>query len=230
MKARTALVAAALFAASPLLGQSPSTGAPPRAPAHQPGVPAQPATAPNQAQKAAPAAIAAPAEKLDPEKEAAVRRLMEVTQTAKMGDSISVYVTGQVRQALSQAIAPERLAKLMDGFSAKMATTAPSSAVTEAAIPIYAKAFSTDDIQALVQFYESPLGQRVVKALPQVARESEELGVQMQQKGAMAVLQDMVNDYPELKQMLRPPEAGPEAAPAPENAPAPKPTPAAPSK
>jgi hypothetical protein len=212
MKIRTALIAVALFMASPLLAQTPSAGAPPKAPAHQPGVAAQPGvtTQPTQA----PANPAAPAEKPDPAKDAAIRHLMDITQTSKMGDSINAYVTNQVRQALSQAIPPDRLGKLMEGFSEKLVVAAPPGAVTDAAVLIYARAFSMEDIQALVQFYESPLGQRVVKALPQVARESQDLGVQMQEKGAMGVLQDMASDYPELKQMLRQPDAAPDAAPA----------------
>ena len=141
--------------------------------------------------------------KIDPAKEAAIRHLMDLTQTSKMGESLTSYVTNQVRQALSQAIPPDRLAKLMDGFSQKMVTAAPATGVTDAVIPIYARAFSMEDIQAITQFYESPLGQRVVNALPQVTRESEELGMQMQQKGAMNVLQEMSSDYPELKQMLQ---------------------------
>jgi len=87
-----------------------------------------------------------------------------------------------------------------------------------------------EDIQGLIQFYESPLGQRVVKALPQAARESQELGVQMQEKGAMTVLQGLSTDYPELKQMLKPPDAGSDAGPGPEKAPAPHAAPAQPSK
>jgi uncharacterized protein len=235
MKVRTALVAAAFFAAGPLLAQTTSTGAPPKPPAHQPGVAAQPAHAPGQPAKAAPTA-AASADKPDAAKDAAIRHLMDITETSKMGDNISMYVTNQVRQVLSQALPPDRLAKLMASFSQKLSATAPTSAVTDAAVPIYAKAFSMEDIQALIQFYESPLGKRVVKALPQVAQESEQLGVQMQQKGAMTVLQDMSADYPELKQMLQPPAAGsgaspaPEKAPAPEASPAPKPAPAPPSK
>ena len=228
MKFRTALIAAAFLATSPLLAQTPSTGAPAKPPAHQPGVPAQSATAPARADKPA-----APAEKIDPAKEAAIRHLMDLTQTSKMGDSLTSYVTNQVRQALSQAIPPDRLAKLMDGFSQKMITTAPATGVTDAVIPIYARAFSMEDIQAITQFYESPLGQRMVNALPQVTRESEELGMQMQQKGAMNVLQEMSSDYPELKQMLKPEqESEPEAAPAPERTPVPatKPAPAQPSK
>jgi hypothetical protein len=230
MKFRTALMAAAFLAASPLLAQAPPTGAPPKPPAHQPGVPAQPATAPARAEKPVPTA---PAEKVDPAKEAAIRHLMDLTQTSKMGDSLTSYVTNQVRQALSQAIPPDRLAKLMDGFSQKMNTAAPSGGVADAVIPIYARAFSMEDIQAITQFYESPLGQRMVNALPQVTRESEELGMQMQQKGAMNVLQEMSSDYPELKQMLKPEQesdSGAEPAPEKAPAPAPKPAPAPPSK
>ncbi len=225
MKARTALIAAAFFAASPLLAQTPSTSAPPKTPAHQPGVPAQSTNAPAQAAKPTSPDVA---DQVDPAKEAAIRHLMDLTQTSKMGDGLSAYVTNQVRQVLSEAMPPDRLAKLMDGFSQKMVTAAPASAVTDAAVPIYARAFSMEDIQAISQFYESPVGQRVVKALPQVARESEELGVQMEQKGAMNVLQEMSTEYPELKQMLKPQENDADA-PDKTPAPAPKPAPTAPS-
>ena len=227
MKLRTALIAFAILIASPLLAQTPSAGAPPKPPAHQPGVPAQPAQAPAQTPTTTPATSAAGAEKPDAAKDAAIRHLMEITQTSKMGDTIDVYVTNQVRQALSQIIPSDRLAKLMDGFTQKLPVAAPPSAVNDAAVLIYARSFSLEDIQGITQFYESPLGQRVVKALPQVARESQELGVQMQQKGAMTVLQDMSSEYPELKQVLRPPDAESDA---PRAAPAPKPAPAPPSK
>jgi uncharacterized protein len=228
MNIRAALISAILFVGTPLLAQTPSTGASPKPPAHQPGVPGQSTSAPARAETPVPTA---PAEKVDPAKEAAIRRLMDLTQTSKMGDSLTTYVTNQVRQALSQAIPPDRLAKLMDGFSQKMVTAAPVTGVTDAVIPIYSRAFSMEDIQAITQFYESPLGQRMVNVLPQVTRESEEVGMQMQQKGAMTVLQEMSSDYPELKQMLKPEqESEPPAAPAPERSPAPKPAPAQPSK
>ena len=206
MRVRAALIATAFFATSPLLAQTPSTGAPPKPPAHQPGVPAQSPGAPAETAKATPAAPAVPVEKIDPAKEAAIRHLMDLMQTSKMGDSLSAYV--------------------MDGFTQKLASAAPPSAVTDAAVPIYARAFSMEDIQAITQFYESPLGQRVLKALPEVTRESEELGVQMEQKGAMNILQEMSSDYPELKQMLKPQGGDSDEAPVPEHAPAP----AAPNK
>src|ERR1700734_253848 len=77
------------------------------------------------------------------------------------------------------------------GWAQFWGTSAPASAVTDAVVPIYAKAFSMEDLQGLIQFYESPLGQRVVKTLPEVAQSSQRAGVQLEQKGALTVLQGM---------------------------------------
>jgi uncharacterized protein len=213
MKVRTALIAVALLAASPLFAQTPSTGTPPGPAAHQPGVAAHSTSAP------------ASAEKVDPAKEAAIRHLMDLTQNSKMGDSMSAYVTNQVRQILSESMSPDRLGKLMDTFSQKMGSAVPPSAVTDSAIPIYARAYSMEDLQGIIQFYESPVGQRFLKALPQVARDTQEQGMQMEQKGAMNVLEQMSSDYPELKPLLRPQPGDPSEAPAP----APTPEPHAPA-
>jgi hypothetical protein len=228
MRIRTALIAATLCIGTPLLAQTPATPAttaPPKAPAHQPGVTSHPSTS-TSSSSAAP-----DAGKVDPAKDAAIRHLMDLTETSKMGDEINTYITKQVHDGLSQALPPERLAKFMTDFSTKLDAAAPASAVTDAVVPIYAKAFSMEDLQGLIQFYESPLGQRVVKSLPQVAQTSQRLGVQMEQKGALTVLQGMSNEYPELKQMLQPePDGGADKAPGPDRAPAPAPAPAPPSK
>ena len=107
---------------------------------------------------------------------------------------------------------PEELQKFMDDFAKRFAETAPPSAVTDAEIPIYSHYFSMEDIQGLIKFYESPLGQRVVKTLPEVVQNTQQTGVQMDQKAALEVLRSMSTEYPQLKQML-PPEPG--AAPTP---------------
>jgi hypothetical protein len=199
MNLKAATLAAALCIASPLLAQTPPTTPATKPPVHQPGV-----TAPRPAPSTSSTDPAASAEKVDPAKDAAIRHLMDLTGTNRTGDEINSYITKQVHDGLSQALQPERLAKFMQDFSAKFETAAPASTVTDAVVPIYAKAFSMEDIQGLIQFYESPLGQRVVRALPQVAQNSQRTGVQIEQKGALTVLQDMSSEYPELKQMLAP--------------------------
>jgi hypothetical protein len=231
MKFRTALFAAFLFVAGPALAQtSPTATSPARPVPHQPGVPAQPAHVP----AAQPAKVQAPAppavdEKIDPAKEAAIRHLMDITETAKLGDNITAFITNQVRSVMSRTIQPENLDKFMDTFSQKFGASAPSSAVTDAMVPIYARAFSMEDIQGLVQFYESPLGRRVVKALPDVMQDSQNAGAEIDRKAAIGILRGMSAEYPELSRILPPedgqsePAAGASAAP--EKAPAPSPTP-----
>jgi hypothetical protein len=233
MKSLIAILAAFCIA-GPALAQAPATGAQPKPPAHQPGTTSTTARPAAEAPKAAPTAND---EKVDPAKEAAIRHLMDITQTSKLGDNIANYITGQVHDGMGRALTPDGLTKFMAAFTAKFSATASPADVTSAMVPIYAHAFSIEDIQALVQFYESALGQRVVKALPDVVAESQSTGLQMEQAAALNVLRGMSDDYPELKQILPPDNAAPQSndkAPssgtAPATSPAPKPTPATPQK
>jgi hypothetical protein len=223
MKLRATLIAAILCVAGPALAQTtPST---PQAPP-----PHMPATAAPPGQTKAEAQTAPAPEKVDPAKDAAIRHLMEITEVSKEGENITVAITTQVRNVMGRAIPAEQLPKFMDTFTQKFTTSAPSAAVTDAIVPVYAKHFSMEDIQSLTKFYESPLGQRVVKTMPEVAQESQTAGAQIDQKAAIATLRSMSDEYPQLKQMLPPdpsaPQPAPNAAPTPNAAPAPTPAPA----
>jgi len=217
MKLQIMILAAALSAAIPALAQAPASGSKEPAPAeHQPDV--SPGTPP---------APAAPAEKPDPAKDAAIRHLMELTQTAKLDDNVSAYFTDHVRAIMSQNLSADQLPKFMDAFKEKFAAKVPPGAVTDAVVPIYAHYLTTEDIQGLIQFYGSPVGQHVVKVMPKVDKESTNTGLEMGNKAAMETLHEMSSDYPELKQMLAPENAPSGAAPSP--APSPTPAPEAPA-
>jgi hypothetical protein len=186
--------------------QTASPGAQQKAPSQRPAT-ATPATPPSAAQSTPPTP-APTLEKPDPAKEAAIRHLMEITQTSKLGENISGAITQQVRAVMSRTMQqPDQLQKFMEAFTQKFQAAAPVSAVTDAEIPIYSHYFTMEDIQGLIKFYESPLGQRVVKSLPEVVQSTQQTGVQMDQKAALDVLRSMSAEYPELKQML-PPEPG----------------------
>lgn len=221
MKFAIGILAAAALAGS-ALAQAPTPSTQQKTPPlHQPGVSAQPATPPD-------AAAPPPLEKPDPAKEAAIRHLMELTQTSKLGENISNAIAGQVRGVMSQRIQqPDQMQKFMDSFTQKFSAAAPASAVTDAEIPVYAHYFTMEDIQGLIKFYESPLGQRVVKSLPEVVQQTQQAGVQIDQKAALAVLRSMSTEYPELQQML-PPEPGATPAGPSGGAPAPAPAPTPP--
>lgn len=204
------LAASLVCLAGPALAQTATPGTQQKSPATAQHQPATAAPAPSTA---APGGAAPTLEKPDPAKEAAIRHLMDITQTSKLGDNITNAITQQVRAVMSRNIQqPEELQKFMDDFTQKFLVAAPASAVTDAEIPIYSHYFTMEDIQGLIKFYESPLGQRVVKSLPEVVQNTQQTGVQMDQKAALEVLQSMSMEYPQLKQML-PPEPG--AAPTP---------------
>jgi len=193
------LAAIALIASSGLAQGVAAPAQQKTSPQHQPGG-AAPSVPPSPAPP--------PLEKPDPAKETAIRHLMDLTQTSKLGDNISSAITGQVRNVMSQKIQqPDQLQKFMDTFSQKFGVAAPTSAVVDAEIPVYSHYFSIEDIQGLIKFYESPLGQRVVKSLPEVVQQTQQAGVQLGQKAAIEVLRSMSTEYPDLKQML-PPEPG----------------------
>jgi uncharacterized protein len=209
---------AALLAAVPALAQSGGTA---------------PAATPSAATPTAPAAADASAAKLDPAKEAAIRHLMDITGTSKLGENLRIYITERVQEKAGQAVAPERMQKFMGTFSAKFNASVSPSAITDALVTIYAKSFSMEDIQGLIQFYESPLGTRVVQTLPRVSAESQQVGIEMDQNAALMVLRGMSEEYAEIKPMLPADDAkpagsapAPNAATAPSTAPAPKLAPA----
>src|ERR1039458_4208302 len=109
MKFALAIVASVCLTI-PTLAQAPAAGTPPKPPTtqHQPGTP-DPAHLPSQAAapKATPADKAGSSDKVDPAKEAAIRHLMGITQTSKLGDNIATYLSGQVRSGVSHGITPD---------------------------------------------------------------------------------------------------------------------------
>ena len=207
MKLGTALIAAVLLTASPLLAQAPP-GAAQQKPA--PAQPGQPAATPP-----------APSEKLDPAKDAAIRHLLEITGVSKEGEDIAAGWTDRVHTGMGRVVPADQLPKFMETFTAKFSASAPPAAITDAMVAIYARHFSIEDIQGVTKFYESPLGQLMVKEMPDVSREAQTAGMQMDQKVVIEVLRGMTDEYPQIKPMLPPDPSKP--APAPSAAPAPAP-------
>lgn len=184
MKLQSALILAVLSIAGPALAQTSSRDMKGGTRAQlQPGTPAKPAEPATAAPSAAPAS-----EKADPAKRAAIRHLMEITATSKMGGNITNGITSQVHSVMGRAIPADRLQKFMESFSQKFSLAAPASAVNDNTAAVYARHFSMEDIEGLTNFYESSLGQRVLKSLPEAQEEAYSSGQQMDQQAAMQIL------------------------------------------
>jgi hypothetical protein len=192
MRFRVAFAALVLMALPALAQNQPQQSKPPQ-PAAQPS----PTTA----------GQAAPEQKIDPVKEADIRRLLEATGAKSLGAQAEAQMAAQLREQMKSDMAhlfydSDRSGKFMDSFFQRFQSRFNIDALTEQLISVYDKYFTDEDIKALTHFYETPVGQRALKAMPLVMHDSLEISSQFGQKIAFDVLKEMAGEYPEIKPVL----------------------------
>jgi uncharacterized protein len=135
---------------------------------------------------------------IDPQKEARIRELMEVTGAKNLGQQLIEAGMQQFRSTVqdSQPNNP-RAKQFVDAFVARFQKHFDSDSLTERVIPIYDKYLTADDLQGLLDYYHSQLGQRMLKALPEVTRESQAAGFVLGQKAAQETMEELKTDFPE---------------------------------
>jgi uncharacterized protein len=155
-------------------------------------------SAPTPSPSSGPAKPAVAASKVDTAKEADIRQLMEVTGVNSLGDQLMTAGIAQFRASVMEARPDDPRAKqFADAFAARFQKHFDPHAVIENVIPIYDKHLSTEDLRALLEYYKSPFGQRMLKVLPEVARDSQLAGFSVGQKAADEALDDLKAEYPE---------------------------------
>lgn len=102
-----------------------------------------------------------------------IRRLMEITEAGKSGI-----------QAMNQMIAKfkERRSRVPEKFWHEFMAKVDPNDIIELKIPIYEKYLTHEDIVQLIAFYESPIGQKLIKVQPQIFRESLDVSVEWTRK------------------------------------------------
>jgi hypothetical protein len=135
---------------------------------------------------------------VDPQKEARIRELMELTGAKDLGQQLIAAGMEQFRGSVldSQPNNP-RAKQFVDAFVARFQKHFDPDSLTEHVIPIYDKYLTADDLKGLLDYYHSPLGQRMLKALPEVTRESQAAGFALGQKAAQETMEELKTDFPE---------------------------------
>ena len=147
---------------------------------------------------------------LDPSKEASIRQLMDVTGAKTMGEQLMKAGMEQFRASITESQPDNPRAKqFVDAFQTRFQKHFDPSALTEKVVPIYDKYLSEEDVKGLLDYYNSPLGQRMLKALPEVARESQAAGFALGQKAAQETLEELKADYPDFVSGTKPDEKNP---------------------
>ncbi len=135
---------------------------------------------------------------LDPQKEARIRELMDVTGAKNLGQQLIDAGMEQFRSSVQDSQPDNPRAKqFADAFVARFQKHFDPNSLTERVIPIYDKYLTADDLKGLLDYYHSPLGQRMLKALPEVTRESQAAGFALGQKAAQETMEELKGDFPE---------------------------------
>lgn len=162
------------------------------------------ATPQSSPQESAPsAAVSNGQHKIDPVKEADIRKLLELTGTATIMkqtmESMEASIKPMVTNSLPEGDYREKLVDLFfERFHAKMDT----QKLLELAVPIYDKYFSDANIKGLIQFYQTPLGQKTVKVLPQLTGEMREAGQKLGGDAARQSMMEVLAEHPELEKAI----------------------------
>jgi hypothetical protein len=145
--------------------------------------------------------VAAPAlaqTKMDVEKEKKIRRVLEVTGAQRM----MLQVAGQMIASFKKAH-PDVPEEFWSRFEEKFG----SAELIDQLVPIYDKYYSKEDLDGLLAFYESPVGQKVLKTMPQVMQESMQIGQAWGQRKAVEVIKE-IGEY-QSKQRKKQPAPSP---------------------
>jgi hypothetical protein len=139
-----------------------------------------------------------PSGAIDKQKEARIRELMDVTGTKNLGQQLIAAGMEQFRSSVqdSQPNNP-RAKQFVDAFVARFQKHFDVNSLNDRIIPIYDKYLTSEDVQGLLDYYRSPLGQRMLKALPEVTRESQATGFALGQKAAQETMEELKADFPE---------------------------------
>lgn len=186
-----------------------------QAPANPPAAatqdkPAQSTPAPTQEKKNAPAADkSAPTStndatpKIDAKKEAHIRELLDLGGTRR---NMVVMLDGaekSIKPLLMSSFPPgEYRERLVDLFFQKFRTKFTLQDLINDTVPLYDKNFTDEEIVAMLEFYRTPTGQKVISVLPGLLAESQQMGAERGRKAGEESMKEVLVEHPELLKAL----------------------------
>jgi uncharacterized protein len=165
---------------------------------------ASPATDSDSDQSVAAAARANRQPKVDPQKEADIRQLLQIMGTERTMTQVMADMETNIRPLLTRSIpAGEYRERLIELFFEKFHSKIDMQELIGLAIPVYDKYLSDSDIKALIDFYSTPLGQKVINVLPNIISESGEKGRQWGERVGRESMIEVLQEHPDLQQAMQ---------------------------
>jgi hypothetical protein len=134
---------------------------------------------------------------IDPAKEADIRSLLELVGAKDAIEDAAGNATEQYRQKVMETSANnDRAQAFTNNYLSEFQKKFDANAVNEQWVGIYAKHFSGEEIKGLLEFYGSPLGQKVAAELPKLNREVQFATRSASAQAASQAWQDLRAEYP----------------------------------
>jgi hypothetical protein len=103
--------------------------------------------------------------------------------------------------------------KVVDLFFAKFSSRLNLQKMLDLAVPIYDKNFSQQEIRGLIEFYQTPLGQKTIATLPKLSAELREEGRKLGEAIGRDSMMEVLAEHPELAEAMN---AAQKSSPTPE--------------
>ena len=141
---------------------------------------------------------------IDPVKEADIRSLMELVGAR---DTVQDGTANAIEQSREKLLATlpnnEKGQAFVNAFAASYQKKLDADQITEQLVGIYDKHFTDEEIKGLLQFYGSPLGQKVAAEMPKINRETQAAVRSATGKAAREALAEVKQQNPEVGQSAR---------------------------
>ena len=141
--------------------------------------------------------------KIDPAKEADIRRLMDLVGTRLLVAQMMDAMEKSIKPLMTGALPPgEYREKLIDLFFAKFHSKADLQQLLDIAVPAYDRYYTHEEIKGLIQFYGTPLGQKMISVLPKLTGELQEAGRKWGEGLGRNSMREVLSEHPELATAL----------------------------
>jgi len=141
---------------------------------------------------------------IDPAKEADIRSLMELVGARDLVQDGANNAIEQAREKLLATVPNnDKGQAFVNAFAASYQKKFDVDQVTDQLVAIYDKHFTDDEIKGLLQFYGSPLGQKVASEMPKIGRETQAAVRAASGKAAKDSLAELKQENPEIGQSAR---------------------------
>jgi uncharacterized protein len=147
---------------------------------------------------------AAPSNPMDATKATDIRSLMELVGARDMVQDGASNAIEQSREKLLASVPNnDKGQAFVNAFAASYQKKLDLDQVTEQLVTVYDKHFTEEEVKGLLQFYGSPLGQKVAAEMPKINREIQATTRAASNKAAKEALAELKQQNPDVGQSAR---------------------------